>query len=90
MKSSKINYFPYLNNNLEKNQTISNTEISSFKDDIAIDIEPKKNSDKNIKNYNEYTLKSYNDDNSIVDKSQFLQPKRLFQSNSILPPIQNK
>ena len=71
MKSSKINYFPYLNNNLEKNQTISNTEISSFKDDIAIDIEPKKNSDKNIKNYNEYTLKSYNDDDSIVDKSQF-------------------
>ena len=28
--------------------------------------------------------------NSSVDKSQFIQPKRLFQNNAILPPIQNK
>ena len=28
--------------------------------------------------------------NASVDKSSFIQPKRLFQNNSILPPIQNK
>ena len=71
MKNNKTNYFSYQDNNLGKNKTISNVEIISFKNDIAIDIEPKRNLDKNIKNYNEYTPKSYNDDNSIVDKSQF-------------------
>ncbi len=28
--------------------------------------------------------------NKSVDKSIFIQPKKLFQNNSILPPIQNK
>ena len=71
MKNNKTNYFSYQDNNSGKNKTNSNSEIISIKDDIAIDIEPKRISDKNIKIYNGYTPQSYNDDNSIVDKSQF-------------------
>ena len=71
MKNNKTNYFSYQDNNSGKNKTNSNSEIISIKDDIAIDIQPKRISDKNIKIYNGYTPQSYNDDNSIVDKSQF-------------------
>ena len=73
MKNNKTNYFSYQENNSSKNQTSSNSEIMSFKNDIAIDIEPNKNSNSSTINFNEYIVKSYNNDkdNSIVDKSQF-------------------
>ena len=44
----------------------------------------------NKKLSNSYLTSIKKTKNASVDKSSFIQPKRLFQNNSILPPIQNK